>query len=83
MYTCTHGKKNFNNQPYIAYPSKKKYCSFECIPDSAMDKPYSYEYFNFMDSIRDIESSIENIANLEDRLDLENDVGIFNYSFRI
>ena len=48
-----------------------------------MDKPYSYEYFNFMGSIRDIESSIENITNLEDRLNLENDVGIFNYSFRI
>lgn len=74
MYTCSHCKKKFNNQPFIVYPNKTKYCSLQCIPDSAMDMPYSYEYFNFMDSIIDIESRIENIATLEDRLDLENKV---------
>ncbi|MCT8978038.1 hypothetical protein N4T77_15705 [Clostridium sp. CX1] len=80
MYTCNHCKKKFNNQPYITYSSKKKYCSFECVPDSAMNRPYSYEYFNFMDSIRDIEARIDNIAALEDRLDLENEIDELSHS---
>jgi len=71
MYTCYHCKNKFKNEPYIS-SNNKKYCSFECIPDSGIDKPYSYEYFNLMDGIRDIELHIKNIKTLTDRIELEN-----------
>lgn len=74
MYTCTHCKRKFDNEPFIAYPNKKKYCSLKCIPDSAMDRPYSYEYFSFIESIQNIEAGIKNITGLKDRLELENEV---------
>jgi hypothetical protein len=74
MYTCSHCKKKFMNEPYICYPNKKKYCSLECIPDSAIDKPYSFEYFTLIESIRDIQSRIDSIATLDNRIDLEDDV---------
>ncbi|MBK5241116.1 hypothetical protein [Clostridium sp.] len=73
MYTCNHCKNKFPNEPYLCYPSRKKYCSLECIPDSGMDRPYSFQYFNLIDSIRDIEASIDEISTLEDRIDLENE----------
>ena len=83
MYKCSHCKKEFINKPYICYPNKKKYCSLQCIPDSAMDKPYSFQYFNLIDSIRDIESRIENIKTLEDRINLENDVNDLSYTYTL
>ena len=83
MYKCSHCKKEFMNQPYICYPNKKKYCSPQCIPDSGVDKPYSFQYFNLIDSIRDIESCIENIKTLEDRIDLENNVNDLSNTYAL
>jgi len=39
-----------------------------------MDKPYCFQYSNLIESIRDIESRINDIVTLEDRIDLENEV---------
>ncbi|MBZ9685685.1 hypothetical protein G9F72_004875 [Clostridium estertheticum] len=51
MYTCNHCNKKLKNVPYMC-SNNKKYCSFECVPDSTIDKPYSFQYFNLMDRIR-------------------------------
>ena len=80
MYTCNHCKKKFKNEPYIC-SNNKKYCSFECVPESTIDKPYSFQYFNLMDGIRDIELDIENIKTLDDRIDLENKIEELSTSY--
>lgn len=82
MYTCNHCKKKFNNEPYNC-SNKKKYCSFECIPQSGIDKPYSYQYFNLMGGIREIEFDIKNIKTLDDRIDLENKVEELSISYTL
>jgi len=82
MYTCNHCKKKFTNEPFIC-SNKRKYCSMECIPDSVMDKPYSFQYFNLVENIRDIKSRISNIERLDDRIDLENEVTDLHTSYII
>lgn len=82
MYTCNHCKKKFNNQPFKC-SNKRNYCSQECIPDSVMDKPYSFQYFNLVESLRNIESKIRDIKNLENRIDLENEVNDLRNSYTI
>lgn len=82
MYTCNHCKKKFTNQPFKC-SNKRNYCSRECIPDSAMDKPYSFQYFNLVESIRDIELRINDIKNLKNRIDLENEVNDLINSYTI
>ena len=83
MYTCSHCKKKFINQPYVCYPNNKKYCCLQCIPDSAMDRPYSFLYFNLIDSMRDIETRTDSIVTLEDRIDLENDVNDLSHTYTV
>jgi hypothetical protein len=73
MYTCNHCKNKFSNEPYICSSNHKKYCCTRCLPLD-LDEPYSFEYFNLVDSIREIDSHIDIIGNLEDRLDLEREV---------
>jgi hypothetical protein len=82
MYTCSHCKKKFNNESYNC-SNKKKYCSFECIPESRIDKPYSYEHFNLMSGIREIEFDIKNIKTIDDRIDLENKVEELSISYTL
>jgi predicted RNase H-like nuclease len=38
-----------------------------------MDKPYSFQYFNLVETIRDIDSRIIEIKKLEDRIGLDNE----------
>lgn len=82
MYTCNHCKKKFTNQPFKC-SNKRNYCSRECMPDSVMDKPYSFQYFNLVESIRDIESRINDIKYLENRIDLENEVNNLSNCYTI
>lgn len=82
MYTCAHCKGKFKNQPLIG-PNNKKYCSRKCIPDSIMDEPYSFEYFNLIESINDIKSRISDIKDIDDRFHLENEVNYLNTSYII
>jgi len=63
--------------------NNKKYCTFECVPESAIDKPYSYEYFNLMDGIIDIELNINKINTLYDRVELENEIEELSISYTI
>lgn len=83
MYTCHHCKKKFNSLPYLSCTNDKKYCSLECFPDKGIDKPYSSTYFNLVERIRDIESRIKDIENLEQRIDLENEVKELSLSLQI
>lgn len=80
MYTCTHCKNKFKNQPFIG-SNNKKYCSRKCIPNSVMDEPYSFEYFNLIESINDIESRISGIKDIDDRFELENEVNNLSTSY--
>lgn len=75
MYTCTHCKNKFKNKPFIG-SNNKKYWSRKCIPDSEIDEPYSFEYFNLIESI-------DNIEYIDDRFDLENEVNDLNTSYII
>ncbi|GKU29300.1 hypothetical protein [Clostridium folliculivorans] len=83
MYTCNHCKNKFKNIPYVAYPNKKKYCSLNCMPDSAIDRPYSFQYANLIDCLRDIEIRIDNIVSLDDRIELENEVTDISSSYTL
>jgi len=74
MYTCSHCKRKFNDVPYVCCTNSKKYCSLECFPERGMDRPYCFEYLNLIEGIRDIESRINDIEFIEDRIELENDV---------
>ena len=82
MYTCNHCKIKFKNEPYLC-SNNKQYCSFQCVPESTIDKPYSFEYFNFMDGIRDIEADIENIKTLYDRIELEDKIEELSISYTL
>jgi hypothetical protein len=82
MYTCNHCKKKLKNEPYMC-SNNKKYCSYECVPASTIDKPYSYQYFSLMDGIRDIEVDIENIKTLYDRIELENKIEELSISYTL
>lgn len=82
MYTCNHCKGEFNNEPYIC-TNNKKYCSFECVPESAIDKPCSYEYFNFMDAIRDVELNIKSVKTHNDRVEIENKIEELSISYTL
>jgi hypothetical protein len=82
MYTCNHCKKKLKNEPYMC-SNNKKYCSFECIPESGIDQPYSFQYFILMDRIRDIGVDIENIKSLEDRIDLEDEIEELSTSYTL
>ena len=82
MYACNHCKKKLKNVPYLC-SNNKKYCSYECVPDSTIDEPYSFQYFDLMDGIRDIELEIENIKTLEDRINLEAEIEELSSSYTI
>ena len=82
MYTCNNCKKKSTNIPYIC-SNNKKYCSYECVPDSTIDQPFSFQYFNLMDGIRDFELDIDNIKTLEDRIELENEIEELSTSYTI
>ncbi len=82
MYTCNHCKNKFKNKHFIG-SNNKKYCSRKCIPNSVMDEPYSFEYFNLIESINDIESRISDIKDIDDRFDLENEVNNLSTSYTI
>ena len=73
MFICNHCKKEFSCEPYVS-SNNKRYCSFECVPESGIDQPYSFEYFNFVDAINNIKDQIDKINLLEDRIDLENEL---------
>lgn len=73
MYTCNHCKKKFNNKPFIC-SNNKKYCCLKCTPDSEMNKPYAFQYFNLIESIQNIELSIMEIKYLYDRTNLEDEL---------
>lgn len=80
MYTCTHCKNKLKSQPFIG-SNNKKYCSRKCIPNSVMDEPYSFEYFNLIESINDIESRISGIKDIDGRLELENEINDLSTSY--
>jgi hypothetical protein len=82
MYTCNHCKNKFTNQPFKC-SNRRNYCSRKCIPESVMDKPYSFEYFNLVENICDIESRINDIKSLKNRIDLENEINDLNNSYTI
>lgn len=82
MYICNHCKNKFKNQPFIG-SNNKKYCSRNCIPNSVIDEPYSFEYFNLIEIINDIESRISGIKDIDDKFDLENEVNDLSSSYII
>lgn len=82
MYTCSHCKNKFKNHPFIG-SNNKKYCSRKCIPNSLIDEPYSFEYFNLIESINDTESKISGIKDIDDRFELDNDVNDLSTSYII
>jgi hypothetical protein len=83
MYTCNHCKNKFYNEPYISCTNSKKYCCLKCLPENGIDKPYSFEYFNLIDSLREISPRVYHIKTLEDRLGLERDVNELHQSYSI
>jgi hypothetical protein len=80
MYTCAHCKRKFKNEPYISCTNSKKYCSLQCLPDNAMDRPYAFEYFDLIEAINDINSRISSIKLLEERIELESEVNELYHS---
>lgn len=82
MYTCNHCKNKFRNKPFVG-SNNKKYCSRKCTPNSVIDGPYSFEYFNLIESINDIESRVSDIKDIDDRFNLENEVNDLKTSYII
>ncbi|AEF93536.1 hypothetical protein Desca_0649 [Desulfotomaculum nigrificans CO-1-SRB] len=76
MNKCKKCKKVFEEEPFYSITDYNTYCSMDCLPDEALEHPYSFEYFQLVDIVRDIEDSVKNLSNYYERDELLDDIDL-------
>ncbi|MCM3623685.1 hypothetical protein M4D70_15735 [Brevibacillus borstelensis] len=76
MVVCSRCNTEIAGEPYRSISNEGQYCSEECLPESAFDHPYSYEYIKLLSLYRHFQERKQKVDSFEERVDLENEMDL-------